>query len=169
MSSKLPTAKAFRKWVTSEVLPTIRKTGSYSIVQPLTDIEERKLKLEERKLKVAELQILKDLMNIDNAKIKQCMVDEVINILQPTQQRLLTCENTWSRDIVTLCKEELDKRIDFSEASKLGVFIKKRYVEKYGKSPDKYDKFVNGNNRKVNAYPFKDEKIILTWITQYYA
>ena len=169
MASKLPTAKAFRKWVTSEVLPTIRKTGSYSIVQPLTDIEERKLKLEERKIKVAELQILKDLMNIDNAKIKQCMVDEVINILQPTQQRLLTCENTWSRDIVTLCKEELDKRIDFSEASKLGIYIKKRYVEKYGKSPDKYDKFVNGNTRKVNAYPFKDEKIILKWITQYYA
>lgn len=28
-SSKLPTAKAFKKWVTSEVLPTIRKTGGY--------------------------------------------------------------------------------------------------------------------------------------------
>lgn len=27
--SKLPTAKAFKKWVTSEVLPSIRKTGSY--------------------------------------------------------------------------------------------------------------------------------------------
>lgn len=30
LSSKLPTAKAFKKWVTSEVLPSIRKTGSYS-------------------------------------------------------------------------------------------------------------------------------------------
>ena len=29
MSSKLPQAKAFKRWVTSEVLPTIRKTGSY--------------------------------------------------------------------------------------------------------------------------------------------
>lgn len=27
--SKLPQAKAFKRWVTSEVLPTIRKTGSY--------------------------------------------------------------------------------------------------------------------------------------------
>ena len=27
MSSKLPTAKKFKKWVTSEVLPAIRKTG----------------------------------------------------------------------------------------------------------------------------------------------
>lgn len=32
MSSKLPTAKKFKHWVTSEVLPTIRKTGSYSII-----------------------------------------------------------------------------------------------------------------------------------------
>lgn len=29
LSSKLPTAKKFRKWVTSEVLPSIRKTGGY--------------------------------------------------------------------------------------------------------------------------------------------
>lgn len=31
LSSKLPNAKKFKRWVTSEVLPTIRKTGSYSI------------------------------------------------------------------------------------------------------------------------------------------
>ena len=30
LSSKLPTAKKFKRWVTSEVLPSIRKTGSYS-------------------------------------------------------------------------------------------------------------------------------------------
>ena len=30
-SSKLPVAKAFRKWVFGEILPSIRKTGSYSV------------------------------------------------------------------------------------------------------------------------------------------
>lgn len=30
LSSKLPNAKRFKRWVTSEVLPTIRKTGSYT-------------------------------------------------------------------------------------------------------------------------------------------
>lgn len=30
LDSRKPEAKVFRKWVTSEVLPTIRKTGSYS-------------------------------------------------------------------------------------------------------------------------------------------
>lgn len=29
LSSKLPTAKAFKRWVTSEVLPSIRKNGGY--------------------------------------------------------------------------------------------------------------------------------------------
>lgn len=33
LSSKLPTAKKFKHWVTSEVLPAIRKTGTYDIHQ----------------------------------------------------------------------------------------------------------------------------------------
>ena len=31
LSSKLPGAKKFKRWVTAEVLPSIRKTGSYSV------------------------------------------------------------------------------------------------------------------------------------------
>lgn len=31
LSSKLPTAKKFKRWVTSEVLPAIRKTGGYRV------------------------------------------------------------------------------------------------------------------------------------------
>ena len=33
MRSNKPAAKNFRKWITSEVIPSIRKTGSYSIAQ----------------------------------------------------------------------------------------------------------------------------------------
>ena len=33
MSSKLQTAKIFQQWLLSEVLPTIRKTGSYKLPQ----------------------------------------------------------------------------------------------------------------------------------------
>lgn len=51
LSSKLESAKKFKKWVTSEVLPSLRKTGTYTvmatqpnttssiIVQPTSDIE----------------------------------------------------------------------------------------------------------------------------------
>lgn len=36
LSSKLPSAKKFKRWVTSEVLPAIRKTGIYSVAGVLT-------------------------------------------------------------------------------------------------------------------------------------
>lgn len=38
LSSKLPSAKKFKRWVTSEVLPTLRKTGQYQ-VKPLSGQE----------------------------------------------------------------------------------------------------------------------------------
>lgn len=46
LSSKLPKAKAFKRWVTSEVLPSIRKTGKYEAApaavveadEPITDV-----------------------------------------------------------------------------------------------------------------------------------
>ena len=59
MSSKLPTAKKFKRWVTSEVLPSIRKTGSYS--KPMSELEIlqhsiNQLVEQERKLKALEAQ-----------------------------------------------------------------------------------------------------------------
>ena len=35
LSSKLPQAKAFKRWVTSEVLPSIRRTGRYELPQQI--------------------------------------------------------------------------------------------------------------------------------------
>ena len=52
LSSKLPGAKKFRRWVTSEVLPSIRRTGGYqlpkdylSALRALVAVEEEKLAL----------------------------------------------------------------------------------------------------------------------------
>lgn len=52
LSSKLPSAKKFKRWVTSEVLPSIRKTGGYALpkdypaaLRALADAEEAKLRL----------------------------------------------------------------------------------------------------------------------------
>ena len=38
LSSKLPTAKAFKRWITSEVIPSIRKHGAYMTPDKLEDI-----------------------------------------------------------------------------------------------------------------------------------
>lgn len=64
LSSKLPKAKEFKRWVTSEVLPSIRKTGGYTL-PAMSEIEliaavakaaaeqERRLQLVEGKLEAA--------------------------------------------------------------------------------------------------------------------
>ena len=44
LSSKLPQAKAFKRWVTSEVLPQIRQTGGYI---PTKDSDGRQLSVDE--------------------------------------------------------------------------------------------------------------------------
>ena len=45
-----PEAKAFKRWITHEVLPTIRKTGSYGISPDL----EARLEIAEAKLQIFE-------------------------------------------------------------------------------------------------------------------
>ena len=59
LSSKLPNAKKFKRWVTSEVLPSIRKTGSYG--KPMSELEILQCSInqlieQERKLKALEVQ-----------------------------------------------------------------------------------------------------------------
>lgn len=70
LSSKLPGAKKFRRWVTAGVLPAIRRTGGYrmpkdypSALRALADAEEEKLALraenEQQRQAIAEFQPLR--------------------------------------------------------------------------------------------------------------
>jgi len=58
LTSNKPEAKQFKRWITGEVIPSIRKTGSYSIQKPkeLSKIEwiQIALKTEEEKVKLQE-------------------------------------------------------------------------------------------------------------------
>ena len=69
LASKLPQAKAFKRWVTSEVLPQIRKTGGYI---PLKDQEGREL---------TDLEIMCRAMMIMKKSIEQ--KEQLIADLQP--------------------------------------------------------------------------------------
>jgi prophage antirepressor-like protein len=68
LSSKLPQAKAFKRWVTSEVLPQIRMTGGYI---PTHDAEGRQLS-EEELLLLAE-QIVGRTLRLLNAPCENCL------------------------------------------------------------------------------------------------
>ena len=78
LSSKLPGAKKFRRWVTAEVLPSIRKTSGYSLpkdypsaLRALADAEEKRLALAAEN----EAQALTD-------KLKAAMVEQGAEVLQ---------------------------------------------------------------------------------------
>ena len=60
LSSKLPTAQKFKRWVTSEVLPTLRKTGSYSL-KPMTDYQQMMAETRRRNARVQAARILTQL------------------------------------------------------------------------------------------------------------
>ena len=48
LSSKLEGARRFKRWVTSEVLPAIRKNGRYELEQQVVKVEEQNRALESR-------------------------------------------------------------------------------------------------------------------------
>ena len=83
LSSKLPTAKKFKRWVTSEVLPSIRKTGGYIAGQEqLTDDEllakavlVAQKTIEAREARIAELTAQNTALIAENAQQAQTIAD----------------------------------------------------------------------------------------------
>lgn len=75
LGSKLPNAKRFRRWVTSEVLPAIRKTGGYIAGEnDMTDDEllaralnVMKIKLEQREAQLHQAEAEKSKLQVENA------------------------------------------------------------------------------------------------------
>lgn len=75
LGSKLPNAKRFRRWVTSEVLPAIRKTGGYIAGEnDMTDDEllaralnVMKIKLEQREAQLNRAEAEKSKLQVENA------------------------------------------------------------------------------------------------------
>ncbi|MCJ0429953.1 phage antirepressor KilAC domain-containing protein, partial [Clostridioides difficile] len=72
LSSKLPNAKAFKRWVTNEILPSIRKTGGY--IHTTEDMSDDEIMA--RALQVAQKTIEKKSREIEEK-------DKVIQLQQP--------------------------------------------------------------------------------------
>ena len=98
--SKLESSRKFKRWVTKEVIPSIRKTGSYSVKK---DIEPDKL----REIQLKEVQILD---NIKDAKLRQAFQDRLLNEISGGKT-LTDNSKEYSRDIVTILKEEFNKTL----------------------------------------------------------
>jgi prophage antirepressor-like protein len=66
LRSKLKSAKKFKKWVTSEVLPSIRKSGKYQMTQ---EVNELKSSIEQQELKIHEQDRFINRANIINKEL----------------------------------------------------------------------------------------------------
>ena len=144
LDSRKPEAKQFRKWVTSEVLPSIRKHGAYMtqetlekaltspdfLIQLATNLkEEQQKRIEaEKKAEVAEKQIEQDAPKVLFANAvatsqRSCLVAELAKILQQNgvnigQNRLFA----WMRENGYLCSKGQYYNQPTQKAMDLGLF-----------------------------------------------
>lgn len=80
LSSKLPTAKKFKRWVTSEVLPSIRKNGGYIAGQETLSDDEllaKALQVAQRKIAERDELIAKKQERIEEMRPKEVFADAV--------------------------------------------------------------------------------------------
>ena len=131
LSSKLPSAKRFKRWVTSEVLPSIRRSGGYIAGQEqMSDSE-----LMAKALLVAQKQINERNAQIERMKPKEIFADAVAashtsiligelakllkqNGVETGQRRLFT----WMRDNGYLIKGGSSRNMPTQKGMELGLF-----------------------------------------------
>lgn len=136
--SKLPTAKKFKHWVTSEVLPSIRKNGGYIAGQETMSDEElmaQAVLVAQRKIAERDKIIAKQNAKIEADKPKTIFADAVAtshtSILVGDLAKLI-CQNgiqigqkrlfTWLRDNGYLMKYGTSKNMPIQKYVEQGLF-----------------------------------------------
>ena len=141
LSSKLPTAKKFKRWVTSEVLPAIRKNGMYMTDQKAYDLLHNSGSLADMLQQAAEQLRQKDI-EIRRMKPKELFADAVAtsdsSILVGELAKLLKQNGVeigqnrlfqWMRDNGYLIKSGSSKNMPTQKAMEAELFeIKERTI-----------------------------------------
>jgi prophage antirepressor-like protein len=102
-SSKLPTAKAFKRWVTSEVLPSIRKTGGYPMPNAAqakrADAMDRDSRTRAAKLllKIAERVEIPEYKAVCQAKAAEMVAGEMVIPLPVVDRRTYSAKEIGAR------------------------------------------------------------------------
>ena len=102
-SSKLPTAKAFKRWVTSEVLPSIRRTGSYhkpdAAQAKRADAMDRDSRTRAAKLllKIAERVEITEYKAVCQAKAAEMVAGEMVIPLPVVERRTYSAKEIGTR------------------------------------------------------------------------
>ena len=164
MSSKMEKAKEFKRWVTSEVLPSIRKTGAYSITQTVSD-------------KQLEAEIAKANATVENAKATLATekrlqaelilrVAEKMNLSPEANQTLMAYTVEMMTGVKALPLPEVEKTYSAGEIGEMfGVSGNKigRIANAEGLKTEKYGIFVldkaRGHNKQVQTFRYNQTAI----------
>ena len=132
LSSKLPTAKQFKRWVTSEVLPSIRKHGGYVAGQETMSDDElmakallmAQSKIEEREKQIKEMTPKAIFADAVAASHTSILVGELAKLLK--QNGINTGQNRlfqWMRDKKYLISRKgSDYNMPTQRAMEMGLF-----------------------------------------------
>lgn len=115
LSSKLPQAKEFKRWVTSEVLPSIRKHGAYMTDQVAYNITHNK-------------QALADLLLMAGNQLKE--KEAVIKHLE-AEKAVLSVENTIMKPKADYFDELVDRNLltSFRETAKQLKIKERKFID----------------------------------------
>lgn len=104
LSSKLPRAKEFKHWVTSEVLPSIRKTGSYTVKESEAQKQRATTMLMNARtrqaglwLKIAQNTGVTEYKEICNAYAANTLADKEVFALPQVEQKTYTATEVGER------------------------------------------------------------------------
>lgn len=131
LSSKLPTARKFKRWVTSEVLPTIRRHGVYAVDEVLANPDmliEALLQLKaEREIN----QALKATVAVQNQQIvemkpKASYYDVVLNCKDLVAISVIAKDYGWSANRMNQYLHE--KGVQYKQGNKIWLLYQK-YAE----------------------------------------
>lgn len=99
LSSKLPQAKAFKRWVTSEVLPAIRSQGMYLTQPKATEALEDPAAFLAKAMQVAQQVLDRKEQELAATKLALASSEAAINHLAPKAEyfdRYMALEDTWT-------------------------------------------------------------------------
>lgn len=116
LSSKMPKAKAFKHWVTSEVLPALRKNGVYETVKAQQHIEQLEATNAQLNMAIQNVSSAKaelaDIINLRNDFIKH-RDNYKARFLQAKADYGKMCDNLrQAESLVAQAQANLDSRID---------------------------------------------------------
>lgn len=118
LSSKMPNAKKFKRWVTAEVLPSIRKHGVYAVDEVLQNPDVLIQALTELKKEREEKAKLKETVAVQNQQItemtpKACYYDVVLNCKDVISTTEIAKDYGWSAKKMNAYLHE--KKIQFKQ------------------------------------------------------